>query len=87
MDFQNTETWIPYTEKDSPYYGMDYNKLNTFQRQIHNLYVQGKGGYLNPVIAAELNEHFKNVFRKIKRDYQKKAFNSEKALENIVLNA
>ena len=42
IDEKGLQIEMPCTEKDSPYYEKDYNKLENSEKFVHEMYVQGK---------------------------------------------
>jgi len=86
-DVCDSSKWIvPYTEKNSPYYGKDINTLTPEQKAIQESYLENvrkKAKYIN--LASSEQEAFDEQLQNFRRNAIIKQHNSEREGENITL--
>ena len=86
VDSSSNSDNIPCTEKDSPYYNMDYDKLWPSQKEEHDRYVNGTISKINPIVQYNIAQNTRSRMEKYKRNFIKKTHESYEIARTIILN-
>lgn len=87
VDSKGRKIWIKLTEKDSPYYGRNYDALFPLMKEEHDRYVRGEISIMNLEVYFEMFEDINKEIKSFRLDFINKMHQSELASRDIIINS
>jgi len=85
VDSRGRQILFKLTEKDSPYYNKNYDKLFLCEKMIHQRYKEGRVSRMNTEISNEIREKMNSEMENTRKEFISKSHASELLAANIIL--